>query len=88
MVRTGARFERGMGGAYTCDCCGRRTRYTGEQSMGSKTCPECWELAGIENEVSDGYKTVREVAGEVRELMRQCEGKGGKPTFAYALPTA
>jgi hypothetical protein len=43
-----------LGGAtYTCDCCGRLTRHTGAQGLGSKLCPPCYELAGIENTIAD-----------------------------------
>ena len=39
---------------YVCTCCGHLTRNTGEQSLDSKTCPICWDLAGLENEEQDG----------------------------------
>jgi hypothetical protein len=41
-------------GIFKCNCCGRKTRYTGEQAMCSEMCPDCWELAGLYNEYQDG----------------------------------
>jgi hypothetical protein len=38
---------------YTCTCCGHLTRWTGEQGVGSKLCVPCWDLAGLENALSD-----------------------------------
>jgi hypothetical protein len=42
-------------GFFTCISCGKRTRHTGEQALGSELCPICWDDAGIENEHSDGF---------------------------------
>lgn len=50
--RRNSQFRKGTG-CYNCDVCGKLTRNTGEQSLGSKTCPKCWEEAGLENEHSD-----------------------------------
>lgn len=38
---------------FTCNCCGHLTRWTGEQGVGSKLCVPCWDLAGLENALSD-----------------------------------
>jgi len=70
------RFNRGEA-TYACACCGRRTRFTGAQSVGSETCPQCFELAGIENEVSDGYVTVAERRGDIDALVAEIREKGG-----------
>lgn len=44
-------FRRGQS-TYTCRCCGRVTRDT--NSEGSiELCAQCYELAGLENELSD-----------------------------------
>jgi hypothetical protein len=43
------------------------TRKTGQQGD-SPTCPECWELAGIENAFSDGPEEAR--ASYDREIKR------------------
>lgn len=47
-----ARFTKGSA-TFICDCCGHNTRNTGVQSVDSKLCPACWELAGLENALSD-----------------------------------
>lgn len=39
---------------FICSCCGHNTRFTGAQSVGSKMCPICWDLAGMENQIQDG----------------------------------
>lgn len=68
MARRFARFERQFGGGPTvvrCRCCTRPTRDTGNGDI----CGECWELAGIENEISDGNATPSERADEVRRLI-------------------
>lgn len=70
-------FTKIAGSTYKCDCCGRGTRNTGVQSFSSMTCPQCFELAGLENEVSDGYQTTEEVRLQVEDLVAQVEAKGG-----------
>lgn len=42
---------------FICSCCGHNTRWTGEQGIDSKTCPICWDLAGLENVEQDGQMT-------------------------------
>ena len=44
-------FQRGSS-TYTCRVCNRRTRNTGDEGS-TGLCFECFELAGIENEISD-----------------------------------
>src|SRR5262245_22634638 len=70
----------GRGGSFKCDVCGRGTRHTGTQSMGSKLCPQCYDLAGIENEISDGFCTAAERQGLVAELTAEIVAKGGQLT--------
>ena len=70
-------FTKTAGSTYDCDCCGRKTRNTGAQSLGSRTCPQCFELAGIENEISDGYCTPAERKGTVDTLVAEIVSKGG-----------
>ena len=69
-------FRRGRS-TFNCDVCGRLTRQTDAQSVGSRLCPQCWDLAGIENEVQDGYHTAQEAWGKVEPLIAEVEGKGG-----------
>ena len=80
-------FSHVAGSVYPCDCCGRKTRNTGAQSLGSKTCPQCFELAGIENEISDGYTTVDAERGRIDALLAEIAEKGGSPAhWAGLLP--
>jgi hypothetical protein len=62
---------------FTCICCGHRTRNTGVQSLGSELCPPCYELAGIENEISDGFATIEELRSEIDKLLTAVELQGG-----------
>lgn len=48
-----SRFQKGSG-MFACESCGRNARDTGVQSHGTKCCEQCYELAGIENGISDG----------------------------------
>jgi hypothetical protein len=70
------RFQRGSA-VFACNVCGRKTRYTGTQSLGNKICPQCFDLAGIENEVSDGYRTLEEAQTDARPLVADIKAKGG-----------
>lgn len=79
-----SRFQRGTG-VYPCNVCGRRTRHTGTQSAGNKICPQCFDLAGIENEISDGYRTAAEAADEIRALVADIAAKGGDVSEWSAL---
>jgi phage FluMu protein Com len=77
-------FTRLAGSTYPCDCCGRLTRNTGVQGLGSKTCPQCFELAGIENEISDGYQTLEEATPQIKEYLDEIRAKGGNPAIGFA----
>ena len=77
-------FSKHFGSTYRCDTCGRLTRYTGAQSGGSKLCPQCWDLAGIENEISDGHSTFEEKRAEIDALLAEIRAKGGDPDEAFA----
>jgi hypothetical protein len=39
-------------GCFVCEDCGKRTRNTGDNGQ-CNLCPDCFEIAGIENEISD-----------------------------------
>lgn len=71
-----SKFRRGSL-VFACNVCGRKTRETGVQSVGNKICPQCYELAGLENEISDHYTTFAEVEGSIRSLVAEVEAKGG-----------
>lgn len=75
-------FQQGSG-CYTCATCGRKTRNTG-QSLSSELCPQCWDLAGLENEVSDGHQTLEEALPEARRLLAEIRSKGGDPDESFA----
>lgn len=56
----GSRFEKGSG-CFTCRVCGRRTRATGQgDNEHVYLCVECFEIAGLENELQDGIITQEE----------------------------
>lgn len=76
------KFIRGAGGVFKCDVCTRSTRFTGEQSRDSRLCPQCWELAGLENSVLDG-EPVDNVRAYAEELAAEIRAKGGKPDVAF-----
>lgn len=65
---------------HPCDVCGRITRETNAVSVGSKLCPQCWDLAGIENELQDGYRTPQDAQAQAEGLIAEVEAKGGDAT--------
>lgn len=69
---------------YVCQTCARRTRYTGAQSLGSDLCPQCYELAGIGNEISDGHRTREELQPQINDLIAEIREKGGNPDESFA----
>lgn len=72
------RFQRGAA-AFTCSACGRLTRHTGVQSVGSTLCPQDYELAGLYNEFQDeGAEAIHAQATEVRRLCASLVAAGGK----------
>jgi ribosome-binding protein aMBF1 (putative translation factor) len=62
---------------FKCKVCGRGTRDTGVQSAGNDICPQCYDLAGIENEINDGHSTYAERREEVQQLLTELRQKGG-----------
>ena len=83
------KFYRGSS-TFFCNVCGRRTRDTGAQSAGNKICPQCFELAGLENEISDGHSTLEENIEQIVSLVKEVKEKGGNvddwtETFAINL---
>lgn len=71
-----SKFLRGSG-CYACEICGRQTRNNGEQAMGSKLCPECWDAAGAENEFQDGYIDEAELRRKLLNIRAEVVRKGG-----------
>lgn len=74
-MRSNSHFSRGSA-VFTCDCCGRRTRHTGVQSVGSETCPQCYDLAGYQNSVWDG-DPIADIAPERDRLLAAAVKAGG-----------
>jgi hypothetical protein len=70
------KFYRGSA-TFKCDACGRGTRDTGVQSLGNKLCPQCYELAGIENSISDGHTTLAEERATIDAYMTTVAERGG-----------
>ena len=63
-------FTKLNGSTFTCATCGRTTRNTGAQSVGSAICPQCYELAGIENDAMNGASDYDQlVAGLLNEVI-------------------
>lgn len=64
-------FTRGMGrSTFNCISCGRRTRDTDQG--GTDCCMQCYEIAGIDNEINDcGYKPG---SPEHSKRLAECEG--------------
>ena len=53
----------GRGGCFTCESCGKRTRETGQQSMGMRYCAACIEYGEAENAHNDNGHAESPVAG-------------------------
>lgn len=51
-MRKNNRFQRGHRPVFACATCGRSTRLAGQGN--DELCAECWELAGLQNQVFDG----------------------------------
>lgn len=63
-------FHRGSS-VLTCRCCARKTRDVGNGDI----CAQCFDLAGIDNEISDGHATAAERAAEVSDLVADLQSK-------------
>lgn len=71
-------FTRGNGGVFKCHCCGRSTRDVDGGNGGVRLCPQCYEAAGIENEILDGIANADEARARRRELLADAECRGGR----------
>ena len=67
---------------YKCRVCGRKTRSTGNgDNENVQLCVQCWEVAGIENQIADcqfenlEHKT--ELLAEIARLNAEVVAKGG-----------
>lgn len=82
MTSTSSRFARGSG-QYACNCCGRQTRSTGRgDNEQVRLCAECFDLAGIENHLSDTGELGRYVT-EARELFAALRTYGKNPESLF-----
>ena len=76
ITKTAGRFQRGSG-CYKCQSCGRMTRSTGRgDNEYCGVCAECYELGGIENQMSDNGETP-ELLAEIAALQKIIVAKGG-----------
>lgn len=71
-------FQRGQS-TFDCGVCKRLTRNTGDNG-GVDLCPQCYELAGMENSISDGYVTLESQRPKARKLIDAIRAKGGAVT--------
>ncbi len=74
-------FRRGQG-AYTCQSCGKLTRDT-EGEGGCRLCLDCFNLAGIENSISDNgaEEAMQSYGAEARAILAR------RPELADKFPT-
>ena len=90
-MRNRRHFQRQGRGVFVCCTCGRQTRIV-DQDLNSECCPECYELAGIDNAVNDSGGTVLgEYAAERDALLAAIVRKGGnaervKADYGYLWP--
>ena len=85
-----SKFTKGSS-TFICECCGHNTRFTGNQALGSKTCPICWDLAGFENMEQDDQMTEAhgaEVARLFLELKARSEAEYQKALKSFDLLAA
>lgn len=79
-MKSSNRFQKGSG-VFTCKCCKRQTRDTGDSNTDLRHCHECYELAGIENSYLDGCAEPSYL-DTARHLLKQCQQRGGQITTA------
>lgn len=63
------RINRGSG-VYTCECCGKRTRETGEGESDCGLCLYCYTEGGLINMLSDGHITQEQYDQELAALKK------------------
>lgn len=76
-----SRFQKGSA-LYMCRCCGQKTRDTAGDAANVRMCAECYEVAGWENAVADGYEgadeelnTAIDTAVRVRKCQKCARGR-------------
>jgi len=76
-MRRTTTFSHGSG-CYACGACGRKTRDDGHgDSVHLRLCTQCFELGGLENEVSD-YGPTHERLARIAELQAEIVERGGR----------
>lgn len=75
----GNRFDYGTG-CFVCESCGRKTRTTAVTARNDwPVCPDCFELAGYQNGISDrGPRDAEDYITSARDHARTVYAKGGK----------
>jgi hypothetical protein len=73
------RFQKGSG-IYNCENCKRATRATGgNDNEHLRLCVECYNIAGLENQLADSHEIDAEpIRNAIRNLEQKCRAKGGK----------
>ncbi len=81
-----ARFAKGSA-VYSCRCCKRKTRATGNNDNEHvRLCVQCYDLAGIENAVLDGNYD-ETMAKEASRLFYSLEQHGvSDPRSLFEIP--
>ena len=68
---------------FICNDCGHNTRFTGDQSIDSKLCPLCWDLAGYVNMLSDEGELDERSKADVLSICSQIRKRGDKVCGDY-----
>ena len=63
-----SKFQRGSG-VYTCECCKKSTRETGQGESAYQLCIYCYEVSGNQNSLS-GEEISKEEYGEIVKALR------------------
>lgn len=75
------RFRRGLS-TFVCQTCKRRTRETNGDHAQTGNCSWCFDLAGIENAISDnGEEVIGDYYEEARALLKRIVDAGGDMTW-------
>ena len=70
-------FRRGLS-TFICQTCKRRTRETNGDHAQTGNCGWCFDLAGIENTISDnGQEVIGDYYEEARDLLKRIANAGG-----------
>jgi hypothetical protein len=74
-----SRFQRGSG-VYSCQSCKRQTRASGGDNEDVRLCFECYEISGLENQISDACQNDPNIENwekEIKQLEAAIIAKGG-----------